>query len=442
MNGQLNQLDPQPSKGAPQLLWAPFSMDIGRFWVTLLAVIVAFSGFSCAEDSTANDRDVTAKSDVNKLIKPAPIKPGSEWRMFRGDVSQTGISSAKISDKFALRWRFKTDEPIKATAVIRDGRAFIGSLDGKFYCIEIKTGKKIWSFDTLTGPLHPEAAPGEKKYSDPVEAAGLLFGDWVYFGSHDGNLYCLDTKTGKMIWAYTTDDQITAAPVNVKSPDGKAMWIIVGSRDNHLHCVNAKTGKGVWKYETTNYINGAPAISKGVTVFGGCDGLVHVVSVKDGKAVKEIEVAEYIAATAAMVGDLVYVGHYGNKFACVDITKKKIVWEFGEKDFPFMSAPAVTEKRLVVGGQDNRVHCIDPKTGKSLWQFRTKGDVDSSPVIAGNRVIVGSADGRVYLLNLQTGEKIWDYEIGESILSSPAVVNGLFIIGSDDGSIYCFENKQ
>lgn len=380
-----------------------------------------------------------AADDAAATAEP---KPGESWRMFRGDAAQTGVAHAKLGDMLKLRWRFKTENAVKATAVIDNGRAYIGSMDGRFYCIDLLNAKELWRFSTRNGPLHPEARPGEKKYEDPIESAALLVGGLVVFGAHDGNLYALDAKTGEMKWAYPTDDQITAPPVDIKSPDGKETWILVGSRDFYLHCVNAATGKMVWKYETTNYVNGAPAVAKGTTVFGGCDGLIHVVNVADGTAAKQIEAAEYIAATAAKVGDLVYVGHYGNKFICVDIAKEKTLWEFGEKEFPFMSAPAVTDKWVVLGGQDNRVHCLDRKTGQPKWSFRTRGDVDSSPVVVGDRVIVGSADGRVYMLGLEDGQSVWDYEIGQPVYSSPAVVNGLMLIGSDDGYVYCFEAEQ
>ncbi len=384
--------------------------------------------------------------DAAKLPAPTPARTPSDdgratklsWPSYRGDRQQMGVSPATLPDKLKVKWKFKTDGAVIASAVIRDGRAYIGSTDGRFFCIDINNGKQVWVFETKHGPLPSYAGSNEKKINEAIEAPAAIIGDRIVFGGTDGMLYCLDIKNGKMKWAYETDDKITGAANWIKSPNGEGIWIVVGSHDARLHCVDLETGKKQWIYETDNFINGAPAVSKGRTVFGGCDGLLHVVNVKDGKKIKEIEVADYIAASAALTDTHAYVGHHGNRFVSIDIDNAKIDWKYGKKEFPYLSAPAVGKDVIVVGGQDNRLHCINRKTGKGIWDMRTRGNIDSSPVIAGNRVVVGGEDGRLYLINLKDGTKVWEYEIGKPILSSPAVIDGLVIIGCDDGFVYAF----
>ncbi len=370
--------------------------------------------------------------------KVAAKVDATTWTLARGDSSQTGRSTAKLADKLALKWRFKTEAPIKATPIVAEGRAFVGSNDGLFYAIDLNTGEKIWSFNTIEGPLHPDAGKNEKKFTDPIEAGACYVDGRLYFGGHDGNVYCLDAKTGKMIWAFATQDKITAAANHVKSPDGKSTWILIGSNDSRMYCLDAATGKKNWDYETGNIINGAPAVGKGVVIFGGCDGLVHVVGLADGKKVSEVEITDYIAATAAVDGDKVFFGHHGNKFICVDLTEKKIAWQFGQRDFPFMGSPALTKDHVLFGGQDRRVHFVNRADGKAKWSFRSRGQFNSSPVIFGERAIIGCDDGRVYMLNLADGTEVWNYEIGQRVAGSPAVIDGMMLIGSDDGSLYAF----
>ncbi len=372
--------------------------------------------------------------------KPVPaIKPDTtRWTLPRGDSSQTGIAHAKLADKLALKWRFKTGAAIKATPIVADGRAFVGSSDGHFYAIDLKTGEKIWSFNTLDGPLPKDAGKNEKKFNDPIEASACFVDGRVYFGAHDGNFYCLDARTGKMLWSFETRDKITAAPNHVKSPDGRSTWILVGSNDSRMYCLDAATGKKIWDYETGNIINGAPAVGDGAVIFGGCDGLVHVVNIADGRKISEVEITDYIAGTAAVDGDKVFFGHHGNKFVCVDLKEKKIAWQFSQRDFPFIGSPALTKDHVLFGGQDRRVHLVNRADGKAKWSFRSRGQFNSSPVIVGERAIIGCDDGRVYMLNLADGEEVWNYEIGQAVASSPAVVDGMMLIGSDDGSLYAF----
>ena len=350
------------------------------------------------------------------------VATAESWPMFRGNPGLTGVSPAKIPDELELLWIYKTGGPVKSSAAIVEGRAYIGSDDGSLHCIDVKDGSKVWTFPTEW----------------PIESSPLVLDKTVYFGGSDGFLYAVDAATGKERWKVETEDKILGGPTWVKSPDGKETWILAGSYDYRLYSVNAATGKTNWTYETGNYINGTPAVADGVTVFGGCDALLHVISVKDGSKVKEVEAGAYIAGSGALEKGRFYIGHYENEFICADLNEGKIAWQYKDRAFPYFSSPALTRDRVVFGGRDKRLHCVEKATGEKVWDFNTRGKVDSSPVIVGNRVLVGSADGRLYLVSLDEGKEIWSFEIGESIISSPAVVNGLVIVGSEDGNVYAF----
>jgi len=45
-----------------------------------------------------------------------------------------------------------------------------------------------------------------------VLGSPAIAGDYVYFGSRDGNLYALDALAGKERWRFTTDLSIAATP--------------------------------------------------------------------------------------------------------------------------------------------------------------------------------------------------------------------------------------
>ena len=398
----------------------------------VVAVAALCVGAALPQDPVAIAQD--AKASVS-----AVTSDGKSWLLSRGDSAQTGVAQAKLPDKLALKWRFHTGEKsgVKATPIIADGKAFVGALNGQFFAIDIKTANKLWSFSTEDGPLPEDARPNEKKFADSIEASACYIDGKVYFGANDGLIYCLDATSGKLVWAHQTQDKVTAAPNWVKSPDGKSTWILVGSNDANLYCLDAVTGKEQWKYETGNIINGAPAVANGITVFGGCDGLVHMVNVKDGSKAGEVEINDYIAATAAMDGDRIFFGHHGNKFVCVDLKEKKIVWQYGKRDFPFMASAALTKEFVIVGGQDRRVHCLT-RDGEQKWEFRTRGQFNSSPIAVGDRIVVGCDDGRLYMLDLKSGDEIWNYEVGQPVAGSPAVIDGLVLVGSDDGYVYAF----
>jgi outer membrane protein assembly factor BamB len=121
----------------------------------------------------------------------------------------------------------------------------------------------------------------------------------------------------------------------------------------------------------------------------------------------------------------------------------KISWEYDppQKDFPFYSSAAATDKLMVVGGRDKILHAVNPQTGKALWTFSTKAKIDSSPVIAGQRVFFGATTGEVFGLDANTGKVVWQFETGSSIIASPSIAAGRLIIGTTDGILYCFGAK-
>ena len=346
--------------------------------------------------------------------------PGGDWPMFRGGPALAGVAGGGLPERLDLLWTFKTAGPVKSSAAIVQDRVFIGSDDGNLYALALADGKKVWDFKT----------------GGAVESSPLVLEGKVFVGSSDAFLYALEAATGKLVWKYETGDKILGGPNWVKS--GEKTWVLAGSYDFKLHCLDAATGRSNWVYETGNYINGSPAVANGQTVFGGCDGLLHVISLADGKQVKEVEAGAYIPGSVALADGRAYFGQYENEFLCVDLQAGKRAWTFRNRDFPYLSSPAVTPEVVVFGGRDKLLHCVKRADGLPLWSFATRGKVDSSPVICGNKVVVGSDDGRLYVVSLDKGKELWSYEVGQPIESSPAVARAKIVVGCDDGNVYCF----
>jgi outer membrane protein assembly factor BamB len=350
----------------------------------------------------------------------------SDWPMFRGDPALTGVSPARVPDKPVLAWKFQTGGPVSSSAAILGDRVFIGSADSNVVCLSLQDGRKLWSF----------------RASGPIEASPLVLDGRVYIGDVNTHFYCLDAASGTPVWSRGFDDKIKSSANWIASVDGKSRNVLVGGYDFRLYSFDAVTGRSNWVYETGNYINGSAAISGGLTAFGGCDAIVHVVDVVNGKKIREIEAGAYIAASGAMDNGHLYVGHYENELLSVDVQKRVIDWRYRDRAFPFMSSPAVTPQRILVGSRDKRLHCVNRADGKAVWTFQTRGKVESSPVVAGDRVVVGSDDGRLYIVSLEDGSEVWNYEIGQPVQSSPAVVEGHIVVGSDDGFVYAFTGKK
>jgi outer membrane protein assembly factor BamB len=218
--------------------------------------------------------------------------------------------------------------------------------------------------------------------------------------------------------------------------------ILIGSNDGNLYCLDPKTGAVKWKYGIEQPINGAPAVIDGYTFIAGCDANLHVVNINDGKVVTKVPLGAPSGASAAAKGTRIYVGNMDGSFLCIDWKKGELVWEYQPpKASAFYSSPALAGEIAVVGSRDRKIHAVNAADGKPIWVFQTRQRVDCSPIILGDRVYSPSGDGNLYCLDLKTGNKIWQYSLGASVAASCAYGQGKLIVGNSDGVVYCFGSK-
>ncbi len=376
-----------------------------------------------------NSTNATVRAVEKAAPNAAQSVKSANWPSFRNGFDLLGIAQSTLPEKLELQWKFPTGEMVVSTAAIVDGKVFVASLNGQLFCLDRKTGEKIWSYRSIDDPNPKSFAPGFK-------ASPTVMADTVYIGDEDGVLHAVNRTTGKQRWTVKSGAEIISSATCYQDK------ILFGSHDNILYCVQAADGKLVWKFETQGPVNCTPAIVGNRTFVTGCDEHLRVINIDTGKEETDIHLGTYLIASPAVVNEILFVGTYASEVVAIDWQAKQTLWTFKDqdRDFPYHSCAAVTADRVIVGGRDKRLHCLDRKTGKQVWFKETKGKVDSSPVVVGNRVFVGSEDGNLYAFNLATGEELWKFNDGKSFSASPAVGEGCLIIGSEssDGFVYCF----
>ncbi|MEI8383223.1 MAG: PQQ-binding-like beta-propeller repeat protein [Planctomycetota bacterium] len=155
----------------------------------------------------------------------------------------------------------------------------------------------------------------------------------------------------------------------------------------------------------------------------------------------EVAVGDQVLATAAIVGDHVYVPCLSGELVCLDRKTGAKQWayktvEVVEKNSfapGFKSSPTVVGDSIYLGDEEGVFHAIDLKTGKGRWKFATGGEIYSSAAVVDGRVIFGSYDNRLYCLHAKSGELAWKYETQGYVHCAPAVIEGVtFIAGCDE----------
>jgi glucose dehydrogenase len=70
-------------------------------------------------------------------------------------------------------------------------------------------------------------------------------------------------------WSYKTNGAVYSSPAVVGG------FVFVGSEDNNVYCLNAINGTQVWNYTTGNEVLSSPAVVNGVVYVGSEDGKIY-----------------------------------------------------------------------------------------------------------------------------------------------------------------------
>lgn len=106
---------------------------------------------------------------------------------------------------------------------------------------------------------------GDRVYSSPT-----VFDDRLYIGA-GSKLVAVDMESYRIDWAFTTGNSVTSSPAVM---DGV---VFIGSRDGNLYAVETGTGKEVWRFSTGAAITSSPAVADGVVYIGSHDGNLYAI---------------------------------------------------------------------------------------------------------------------------------------------------------------------
>ena len=377
--------------------------------------------------SNASSSDVVAQTP-DTLKKPTQ----TSWASFRHGPQQRGVAGSNLTHDLELLWEYPTEFGVSGTAAIVGERVYVPTIDGELLCFNKSDGELIWRYRSIESDNPDDFSPGFKASPLVTESLALI-------GDEDGVFHAVNLESGKKAWTYTTGAEIAGGANPYKDK------VIFGSHDSFLYCLNMADGSLAWKFQTEDRVNCAPAIADGHTFISGCDEHLRVISIEDGKQQADIPLNSFLIASPALWDDTLYVGTYASEVVAIDWKKTEFSWRYKQedKDFPYHSSAALTEKYVVVGGKDKNLHCIDRKTGDVVWTFPTKAAIDSSPAIVDERVFFGSADGKLYGVNLNTGEEVYSFTAGRDITAGPAIGENVLVVGSEGnrGKIFCFGEK-
>jgi outer membrane protein assembly factor BamB len=358
------------------------------------------------------------------LLIPVCGLSAADWPQWRG-ANRDGIWQERdLPEKFptrglAPRWKTPLGGGHGGIAVAQ-GRVFVMDRQTKpaeverVVCLDAGTGKELWVH------RYP-VAYGKLDYGNGPRSTPTVHAGKVYTLGALGHLFCLEARTGKVIWSSDTGKEFNGqVPTwgHACSPliDGPRLVVQVGGRpDACLVALDPDTGKEVWRS-----LADPPGYSSPVLIETGKWRLLayftpeHIVGLapETGKVLWRVpfEGISYGVSISdvSWVDGVLLASNYWSGSKAVQLDERglnpRVVWE-GKQLSLLMSTPLVRNGFVYALDRFKGVKCLEARTGTVRWEGWHVTPRGSNPHaslvwIDGNRVLALNTPGELVLAEL------------------------------------------
>ena len=226
-------------------------------------------------------------------IKASPVVVDD--RVLIGSYDETLYCLAAKTGK--LLWQFRINGPVHCTVSIANGIAYVSGCDEIFRAIRISDGKEVY---TVSSGAYTGASPA-------------LQGPSAYFGTFSNEVLSVNLQSRQLVWRYENKQRQFPFYSSAALADGK---VVLGGRDKLVHCLDAKTGKGLWTFTTRARVDSSPAVAGGRVYIGSNDGRFYVLQLATGAKVWEFEAGAALSASPAIADGKVVIGAQDGRLYC------------------------------------------------------------------------------------------------------------------------------
>lgn len=318
---------------------------------------------------------------------------------------------------------------------VLDGRVYAAAVEGGVRALDLQTGRIVWHYES---DLELSGGPGA---GDGLVVAGSLEGDVI----------ALDAASGAEKWRAKVSSEIIAAPAI-----GLGM-VFVRSNDGRVTAFDAASGERRWFWTRDVPLlslrgNDAPVLGPGFVFVGSDDGTVNALSATDGQPLWEQAVAlpegrteldrmADVDGRPVLDGSVLFATSYKNRTVAIDAPTGRPLWS-SEQGGP--GRPAVSAGRVVITAPTGIVFGLDKAGGSAMWQQPgLERRAVSAPAIHGDYALVGDFDGYLHWLRLDNGEFAARARVGgDAFRAAPVVVDGIALVQNIDGHLTAFRIGQ
>ena len=345
--------------------------------------------------------------------------PG-DWPSYGHDAQHTfhGRTTLTVAQARLLKraWFFPTGDAVTATPTVVGGTVFVGSWDGYFYAIDLKTGTRRWKYHLTPQPA-VTPYPGENPRNIGSDGGLVTSSAWyeprtsthpnlVIFGG-GYTLYALDADNGSLVWSheYTGRPDLPADPIHdgtriFSSPVVYRGTVFIGvdvdgtpGYRGYVVAASVNTGSPVWELQTDTDATGQ-------FLNDGCGN-----SWSSGTLLPKQGVVVFAMADCNGTN----LAPYSESVIALRMSDGTVAWTFKPRspnvcdaDFGATANAAVDSAGVVaflgVGAKNGTYYSLNPHSGRIRWRTNvvfggSAGGFIGTTAIDGTRVYGSTALG-------------------------------------------------
>ena len=266
-----------------------------------------------------------------------------------------------------LQWFFAVTGGVEGGLAVDGERLVFGGSDGFFYCLELKTGVLLWKFYT-----------GSENLGEPFVSKSH-----VYFLTSKEKVYALNIRTGKLVWMHTPKKVASLSIRGVSRPFVDGQRVYVGFSDGYISALNKKTGQWIWRVSLS----------------------------KDKEKFKDVD------ASPVVKGNLLYVSSFDGGLFCLNKITGKKIWRHRQGSY---FAPSIEGKTLYYASTKSEILAVNRFSGKTLWQKKIKG-LATRPIVYQSFLLYGLSTGPFHIVDKKDGSLSYKLNMFRGVSAEPVL---------------------
>jgi outer membrane protein assembly factor BamB len=401
------------------------------------------------------------------------IGSAADWPQWRGPrrdgISQeTGLLKEWPKQGPKLLWQVNDLGDGYATPAVVSARLYLlsnrGLTNELVQALSVTDGKPVWS--TRLGNV---GNPDQQPPYPMARSTPTVDGAVLYALSSDGDLACLETATGKILWQKSLRNDFGGRSgrwAYSESPliDGEVLVVTPGGADATIVALNKKTGAVIWKSAVPG---GDPAAYSSAIVVQAAGRKQYVQFLDKGVVGVDAKTGQFLwryertstgpANIPTPVAHEAYIysanaRRFGGGLVQLHATKEGVTAEevYFERDVPHTLGGQILLAGFLYGTNSKGAVSSEFMTGKIRWQAESVGP--GSVKYADGHLYVHGENGDVALVEatpqgyrekgrFTPPEQPKRVRAREMAWSYPVVANGRLFI-RDLGTLWCYDVKE